>query len=49
MIAKGAELTVLINEGEFYLLKSAFGLVGWVKLNPSQSAEDIAGLFFAGD
>lgn len=49
VIAKGAALTVLINEGDFYLLKSTFGLVGWVKLNPSQSAEDIEGLFFAGD
>ena len=49
VIAKDSTLTVLINEGEFYLLKSTFGLVGWVKLSPSQSAEDIDGLFFAGD
>lgn len=49
VIAKGAALTVLINDGDFYLLKSTFGLVGWVKLSPSQSAEDIDGLFFAGD
>jgi len=49
VIAKGSALTVLINEEEFYLLKSTFGLVGWVKLSPSQSAEDIEGLFHAGD
>ncbi len=28
VIVKGSALTVLINEGDFYLLKSTFGLVG---------------------
>lgn len=49
VIAKGSTLTVLLNEGDFYLLKSRFGLVGWVKLTLTQSAKDIDGLFFAGD
>jgi hypothetical protein len=49
-ISKGGTITVLLNEGEWYLLKTPFGLVGWVHIpGGSQEADTIEGLFFAGD
>jgi len=50
-IPKGATMTVLVaDSNDNYLVKTAFGLVGWVKiLADSQDATVIDGLFFAGD
>jgi hypothetical protein len=45
----GSSVSVLINEGELYLLKSDFGLVGWVKIEANNSEETIEGLILAGD
>jgi hypothetical protein len=50
-LPKGSAVTVVLNEGEsWYLLKTPFGLVGWLKIEvTSQEADTIEGLFFAGD
>jgi len=50
-IPKGAVMSVLVADGQDnYLVKTAFGLVGWVKIPAdSQDATVIEGLFFAGD
>jgi hypothetical protein len=41
---------VLINDGDYYLLKTPFGLVGWAKFDTaSQDASDVEGIFFMGD
>jgi hypothetical protein len=44
-------MTVLLADGEDnYLVKTAFGLVGWLRIPAdSQEAKVIDGLFFAGD
>ena len=43
-------IEVLINSGEFYLLKSSFGLVGWIKIPETLiQTSPIKGLYFAGD
>lgn len=50
-LPKGSAVTVVLNEGEdWYLLKTPFGLVGWLKIEVrSQEADTIEGLYFAGD
>jgi hypothetical protein len=50
-IPKGAAMTVLLAyDADHYLIKTAFGLVGWVTIPAnSQEATVIEGLFFAGD
>jgi len=50
-IPKGAPMTVLLaDDADHYLIKTAFGLVGWVTIPAdSQEAMVIEGLFFAGD
>jgi hypothetical protein len=41
----------VLNEGEdWYLIKTPFGLVGWLKIEDfSQEADTIEGLYFRGD
>lgn len=50
-ISKGSMMTVLVADGaDHYLIKTAFGLVGWVTIQPySQDATVVDGLFYAGD
>ena len=50
-IPKGSALTVVLNESEsWYLIKTPFGLVGWLKIDGgSQEADTIEGLYFRGD
>lgn len=50
-LPKGSPLTVVLNEGEsWYLIKTSFGLMGWLKIEGgSQEADAVEGLFFAGD
>jgi len=50
-LPKGSAVTAVLNEGEsWYLLKTPFGLVGWLKIEVlSQEADTIEGLYFAGD
>lgn len=49
-IPKDGKLTVLINEGDHYLVKTPFGLIGWIKIEPgSQTAVSVEGIFFLGD
>jgi hypothetical protein len=49
-VPRGDPVTVLLNDGEWYLLKTSFGLLGWYKLQvESQFAAEIEGLFFAGE
>ncbi|GBG13348.1 sorbosone dehydrogenase [Novimethylophilus kurashikiensis] len=50
-LPKGSPVTVLLNEGEHYLVKTPFGLLGWVKIRDGvqQAESPIAGIYFAGD
>jgi hypothetical protein len=50
------DITVLLNKGELYLIKTAFGLTGWVKPKsvsqtdqPEYGGSGIEGLYYAGD
>jgi len=46
----GAPVTVVINKGDLYLIKTSFGLLGWMKITISLSGESpIKDLYFAGD
>lgn len=48
-LPEGSAVTVLLNKGDLYLLKTSLGLVGWTQI-PSESQEtSIEGLYFAGD
>lgn len=53
-VPAGAEVTVLLNEDAYYLIKTPFGLVGWWKLieEPERGfyeSTPIPGLYYAGD
>lgn len=49
-IPTGTKLSVLLNEGDFYLIKTQFGLLGWVRYKPERLDDNlIEGLFFMGD
>jgi hypothetical protein len=49
-LPKGSALTVVLAEGDWYLIKTPFGLVGWLEVKEyTQQAEMIEGLFFQGD
>ena len=48
-LPEGSPVTVLLNKGEQYLLKTSFGLVGWVLIPGGSQETPIEGLYFAGD
>lgn len=50
-IPKGSPVTVLLASGEeWYLAKTAFGLVGWIRVEPwTVDASVVDGLYYAGD
>jgi hypothetical protein len=48
-IAPGGFVEVLLQDGDFFLLRDAFGLTGWAKLEQAQQASDIEGFFYNGD
>lgn len=49
-LPKGNPISILLADGEeWYLAKTAFGLVGWLQVPVTQEAEVVEGLFFAGD
>ena len=49
VLPKGSSVDVLLNQGDFYLLKTPFGLLGWTEIPATQAATVIKGLFYAGD
>lgn len=50
-LAKNTRVEVLLNDGEYYLLKTPFGLLGWLRIATGTSQEEspLIGVFFAGD
>lgn len=50
-LPKGSQVEVLINKENDYLLKSPFGLVGWLKINYGEQcgSESVEGICFHGD
>lgn len=48
-LPKGAEVEVLLNKGRFYLLRTSFGLTGWIKIDQVMQNSGIDGLYYAGD
>ena len=50
LLPKGSKVTVLLNDGDAYLLKTPFGLVGWLRLSDlGWRDDDLEGLFRRGD
>jgi SH3-like domain-containing protein len=48
VLPQGAPIEVLINDGEWYLVRSSFGLTGWVRVKESAMGSSI-GVYFMGD
>jgi len=48
-LPKGAEVEVLLNEDEMFLVKTSFGLVGWWKPESLYPKSPVPGLYFRGD
>ena len=48
-IDQGGYVVVVLQEGDFFLLRDRFGLTGWAALEQSQQATDIDGFFYNGD
>jgi hypothetical protein len=49
-IAKGSAVEILLNQGDDYLLKTPFGLVGWLRITDIGLQDDVLkGLKFNGD
>lgn len=50
-LPKDSTITVILNEGNHYLVKTPFGLLGWVKITNGTSYENspILGIYFSGD
>jgi hypothetical protein len=48
-LPKGSSIEVLINKGEYYLIKSDYGLLGWTKIGEGDRDTEIEGIYYAGD
>ena len=49
-LPENSEIEVLINRNDLYLIRTSFGLTGWLKIGPvSPDYSPIKGLYFAGD
>jgi len=49
-IEKGQFVEVVLQDGDWYLLRNRFGLTGWAKLaTDTQQATEIEGFYYAGD
>jgi hypothetical protein len=48
-LPKGSSIEVLINSGEYYLVKSDYGLLGWTKIEMGDRDTNIEGIYYAGD
>ncbi|RKE04072.1 hypothetical protein [Marinifilum flexuosum] len=48
-LPKGAEVEVLLNEDEMFLVKTSFGLVGWWKPESLYPKSPVPDLYFRGD
>lgn len=49
ILPEGSPVTVLLNKGDLYLLKTPQGLVGWVLIPDGDQDTPIEGLYFVGD
>lgn len=49
-LPKNYAVEILLNQGEFYLVKTTFGLTGWLRLSGDQRENRVfSEIFFAGD
>ncbi len=48
-IPKGERLTVVLSDGDYMLVKTNFGLVGWFKPSGTREFPEIEGIYFDGD
>jgi len=48
-IPKGERLTVVLSDGDYMLIKTNFGLLGWFKTSGNRESPDIEGVYFDGD
>lgn len=47
-LPENAKVEVLLNKGDYYLLRTSFGLAGWIKVENKRN-NSIEGLYYAGD
>lgn len=48
-IPKGERLTVVLSDGDYMLIKTNFGLLGWFKTSGNRESPEIEGVYFDGD
>jgi hypothetical protein len=48
-VPKGSTVHVLLNKGEDYLIKTEFGLIGWLRIEDGSPNTPIEGIYWAGD
>ena len=48
-VAKGEKVMVVLNQGDFYLVRASNGLVGWVSLKQNGTATQFEDINYAGD
>lgn len=50
-LPEGTHIEVVLNHGDYYLIKTQFGLLGWLKaeLREGGTGTQIEGLYYAGD
>lgn len=48
-VAKGEQVTVVLNRGDLYLVRASDGVVGWVRLKQDGTATQFEAINYAGD
>ncbi|MDQ5910485.1 MAG: hypothetical protein QG599_2581 [Pseudomonadota bacterium] len=48
-IPKGERLLVVLSDGDHFLIKTNFGLLGWFKISGYREIPEIEGIYFDGD
>lgn len=48
-VAKGEQVSVVLNRGDLYLVRASSGLVGWVRLKQDGTATQFEAVKYAGD
>jgi hypothetical protein len=48
-IPKGAFVEVVLQDGDYFLLRDRFGLTGWARLEQKQEPAEIEGFYYNGD
>ena len=49
IVPKGSSVFVVVNRGDYYLIKTPFGLLGWIFIPNGGQHTILEGIYFAGD